>query len=172
MVDTYDDPVVCDFGPGKRPICQSDPQGRTFRIYYVRSSLLFELTDIAVVGFFGIKRPDADIRPLVRADKRFEEEFPRHPGLLSLSTVRLPDGNFANLVLFTDPTAKDGWNRSPIHRDTVARISPPYYRSIRLSNGTLPDGVSDPTTLRLEKVKYIDYDDAGGWRAERSLVAS
>jgi hypothetical protein len=107
LVDTYDDPVLCDFVPGKGAICKSEPSGRYFRIYYIQPRLLFNLKDLTVVGFFGQKRPHADIQPLIRADKRFEEQFHHHPGLLSLSTVRLPDGDFGNLVLFTDPEAKD-----------------------------------------------------------------
>ena len=172
LVDTYDDPVVCDFAPGKRPVCQSDPLGRHFRIYYVQPAKLFDSSDLTVVGFFGERREGADIRPLLAADKRFESEFHRHRGLLSLSTVRLPDGDFANLVLFTDPEAKDAWNTAPIHRDTVAEISPPYYQSIRLSNGVLPGGLADPEALVVETVKYIDYSSDPPWRAVRHLTAT
>lgn len=172
LVDTYDDPVVCDFAPGKRPVCQSDPQGRHFRIYYVQPSLLFTATDLVVVGFFGAKRPGADIAPLLAADKRFEPEFHHNRGLLSLSTVRIPDGNFANLVLFTDHESKDRWNNAPIHRDTVAEISPPYYRSIRLSNAILPDGLADPDGLVMKAVKYIDYQAEPPWRAVRRFEES
>lgn len=171
LVDTYDDPVVCDFVPGKRPVCQSDPQGRHFRIYYVQPELLFSGTDLTVVGFFGEKRPGADIRPLLDADKRFEAEFPKHRGLLSLSTVRMTDGNFANLVLFTDPESKDHWNNAPIHRDTVARVSPPYYSTVRISNGILPAGLDDPDDLVIETVKYFDYGTTPPWRAVRRLGA-
>ncbi len=168
LVDTYDDPIVCDFVPGKRAVCQSDPQGRHFRIYYIQPDLLFSLKDITVVGFFGQKRPNADIRPLIQADKRFELEFDRHPGLLSLSTVRLPDGDFGNLVLFTDSEARDNWNYSPLHRDLVAVISPPYYKSIRLNNGVLPDGLAAPDDLQLIRTKYLDYSSDPPWRAVRN----
>jgi hypothetical protein len=170
LVDTYDDPVVCDFAPGKRPVCQSDPQGRHFRIYYVRPDVLFRATNLVAVGFFGVKRPNADIAPLLAADRMFEPELNRHRGLLSLSTVRIPDGNFANLVLFTDHAAKDRWNTAPIHRDTVAEISPPYYRSVRLNNARLPDGLADPDGLVMETVKYIDYRSEPPWRALRRLA--
>lgn len=171
LVDTYDDPVVCDFLPGKRPVCQSDPQGRHFRIYYVQPKLLFDTKNLTIVGFFGVKRRDADIRPLLAADKRFEPEFHHNRGLLSLSTVRIPDGNFANLVVFTDPAAKDRWNDAPIHRDTVAEISPPYYRSIRLTNAVLPGGLAEPDGLVMETIKYIQYDSDPPWRAIRRLAA-
>lgn len=171
LVDTYDDPVVCDFAPGKRPVCQSDPQGRHFRIYYVQPSRLFSATNLTIVGFFGAKRPEADIRPLLAADKRFEPMFHNHDGLLSLSTVRIPDGNFANLVVFTDPDSKDRWNAAPTHRDTVAEISPPYYRSIRLTNATLPGGLAEPDGLVMETIKYIQYDSDPPWRAIRRIGA-
>jgi hypothetical protein len=169
LVDTYDDPVLCDFGPNKRPICQSDPKGRHFRIYYIQPKLLFNLKVLTVVGFFGQKRPGADIRPLIRADKEFENEFDQHPGLLSLSTVRQANGDFANLVLFTDPEAKENWNFSQPHRELVSKISPPYYKSIRLNNAILPVGLEDPDDLHLLRVKYIDYSSSPPWRAVRTF---
>ena len=170
LTDTYSDPIACDFTPGKRPVCQSDSKGRHFRIYYIQPSLLFSLKSLTVVGFFGQKRPNADVRPLLKADKRFEKEFYNHEGLLSLSTVRLPNGDFGNLVLFTTPEAKDRWNFSQPHYDTVSKISPPYYKSIRLNNGFLPDGLASPDTLELMRVKYLDYDSIPPWRAIRNFV--
>ena len=169
LVENYGDPVVCDFGPGKKPVCQSDPQGRHFRIYYVRADLLFSLKAITAVGFFGEKRKTADIQPLIRADKKFETAFNEHPGLLSLSTVRLSNGDFGNLVLFTTPQARDAWANSQLHRELVAKISPPYYRSIRLNNAMLPQGVAEPDDINLVRVKYIDYDSDPPWRAVREL---
>ena len=170
LTEAYSDPVICDFTPGKRPVCQSDPSGRHFRIYYIQPSLLFTLKSLTVVGFFGQKRPNADVRPLLKADARFEKEFYRHEGLLSLSTVRLANGDFGNLVLFTSPEAKDQWNFSEPHYDTVSRISPPYYKSIRLNNGFLPSGLASPDALELQKVKYLDYDSIPPWRAIRKFV--
>lgn len=167
LIDTYDDPLVCDYVPGRGALCKSDPTGRHFRIYYMQPELLFSQKNLTVVGFFGQKRSGANIAPLLRADKRLEDEFERHAGLLSLSTVRLTDGDFGNLVLFTDAAAKDGWNNSPVHRDLVAEVSPPYYRSIRLNNGLLPDGLADPLGLRLALVKYLDYSEDPPWRASR-----
>jgi len=169
LIDTYDDPIVCDFAPGKKPICKSDPHGRHFRIYYIQPQLLFQWKPITVVGFFGHKRPNAHIQPLIKADKMFEVVFHQHPGLLSLSTVRLPSGDFGNLVLFTDPESKDAWNTSQPHYDTVSKISPPYYESIRLNNGVLPNGLGSPNDLRLMRVRYLDYSTNPPWRAVRNF---
>ncbi len=169
LVDSYDNPWVCDFVPGKRPVCQSDPQGRHFRIYYIQPKLLFERKNLTVVGFFGQKRAGAKVQPLIQADKRFERDFHNHPGLLSLSTSRMPDGNFANLVLFTDPESKDRWNFNPLHYETVSKISPPYYESIRLNNGVIPEGLDDPEGLTLTRVRYIDYATDPPWRGVREF---
>ncbi len=169
LVDTYDDPVVCDFGPGKKPVCQSDPLGRHFRIYYIQPDSLFSRKSLTVVGFFGCKRANADIRPLISADKKFEKEFHKHPGLLSLSTVRLPTGDFGNLVMFTDSEAKDQWNYSQLHYDLVSKISPPYYKSVRLNNGVLDNGLEKIDDLRLIRVKYLDYSTDPPWRAVRNF---
>jgi hypothetical protein len=170
LIDTYDDPALCDFVPGKNVVCQSDPLGRHFRIYYIRPKQLFARKNLTVVGFFGKKRPGADIRPLIRADRQFEPQLLKHDGLLSLSTVRLPDGDFGNLVLFTDPESKDRWNFSQPHYELVSQISPPYYSVIRLNNGVLPDGLAAPEKLRLTRVRYLDYTGQPHWRAIRNLA--
>lgn len=172
LIDEYRDPAVCDYVPGKRPVCSTDAKGHHFRIYYIHPALLFSHAPITVVGFFGHRRHGADIAPLLRADRRFAREFSTHPGLLSLSTVRLVDGNFGNLVLFTDDAAKQRWGRDPVHRDTVATVSPPYYSFVRLCNGVLPHGLSQPTELILERVKYLDYRSTPVWRAVREMEAT
>jgi hypothetical protein len=167
LVDSYDDPELCDFLPGKRSISHSDPKGRHFRIYYIQPRKLFILKPLTVVGFFGQKRPGADIEPLTQAGEKFEGEFHKHLGLLSLSTVSLPHGDFGNLVLFTDPGAQQQWSDGQLHRELVPKISPHYYRSIRLNNGVLPCGLEAPDELRLLRVKYLDYSSDPPWRAVR-----
>lgn len=170
LVDTYEDPIVCDFTMRNGPVCQSDPQGRHFRIYYIQPDRLFNTQNLALVGFFGHKRPHADIRPLLKADKRFEAEFQHHADLLSLSTVRVANGDFGNLVVFARPEAIAQWNNSDVHRQLVAEISPPYYLNIRLNNGWLPQGLDEPDSLWIERVKYIDYRSTPAWRAVRTLA--
>jgi hypothetical protein len=167
LLDAYDDPVVCNVLPNQQPVCQSDPQGRHFRIYYVQPHLHFGLKNLSVVGFFGHTRPGADVQPLIKADKKFEKVFHEHPGLLSLSTVRLANGDFANLVVFTNGAARDKWGQSKLHIELVTKISPPYYKSIRLNNGRMPFGLDQPDAVNLVRVKYIDYSSSPPWRATR-----
>lgn len=173
LVASYDASGRRDFVPGKQGALRLiDAQGRAFKIYYIRPKQLFSLRDLAVVGFFGHRRPKANIEPLSRADQEFERQFLRHPELLSLSTVRLPSGNFGNLVLFSEPEAIDRWNYSQPHRDLVAKVSPPYYESVRLNNGVLTEGLASPDDLRLLRVKYLDYRSDPPWRAVRILETS
>jgi hypothetical protein len=167
LVDAYDDPVLCDFGPERRSISHSDPRGWHFRIYYIQPKKLFGLKPLTVVGFFGQKRPGADIGPLTQAGEKFEGEFHKHLGLLSLSTVSFPHGDFANLVVFTDLAAQEQWSNSQLHSELVPKISPQYYQSIRLNNGVLPHGLEAPDELRLIRVKYLDYSTNPPWRAVR-----
>jgi len=169
LVDTYHDPEVCDFSKCKKAVFQIDSEGNEFKIYYIRPKELFSYQNIFVVGFFGHRRPNADIAPLIRADKKFKEIFLTFDGLLSLSTTQLPSGDFANLVLFTDDEAKDRWNYQPDHYDTVSKISPPYYSNVRLNNGILPNGVKSPELLKLTKVRYLDYTVSPHWRAVRKI---
>jgi len=169
LVDTYADPAMCDTLTGGNIICKSDPEASQFRIYYIQSNLLFSLKAITVVGFFGQKRSGADIRPLLEADKKFVREFNNHPGLLSLSINRLPNGDYGNLVLFTDHEAMKNWNFSKLHQELVKEISPAYYKSVRLYNGILPDGLEVPDDMSLIRIKYLDYVTNPPWRAVRNL---
>ena len=169
LVNTYHDPAVCDFSKRKKAVYQIDSEGNEFNIYYIRPTKLFSYQNIFVVGFFGHRRPNADITPLIRADKKFKEIFLTFDGLLSLSTTQLPSGDFANLVLFTDDEAKDRWNYQPDHYETVSKISPPYYSNVRLNNGILPNGVKSPELLKLTKVRYLDYTVSPHWRAVRKI---
>jgi hypothetical protein len=169
LVDSYDDPELCDYSKSRSAISQSDPQGNDFKIYYIRPKKLFSAKKLSVVGFFGYRRSDADIEPIIRADKKLEKIYLDFEGLLSLSTIQLPSGDFANLVIFTDDEVKDQWNFNPTHFDTVSKISPSYYTSIRINNGILPKGVDSPELLRLTKVRYFDYTVSPHWQAVRKI---
>ena len=97
-------------------------------------------------------------------------EIPQHNGLISYSTMLLRDGNYANLVLFTDPSAQIDWSRSEAHAKAVYELSPGYYHSIRIYNGRLPRGIHQSDALDLHKARYFDYDQTPMWRGVRTLA--
>lgn len=125
---------------------------------------------IHVVGFFGQSRSQADIELAQEFDKTLMKEIPQHEGLISYSTMLLNDGNYANLVLFTNEAAQVGWSRSEAHAKAVYELSPSYYHSIRIYNGRLPHGIQRSDALTLHKARYFDYDQTPMWRGVRTLA--
>jgi hypothetical protein len=89
LVDSYDDPERCDYAKRRAPVIKTDSHGNEFKIFYIRPKKLFNHKNICVVGFFGLRRPDADIAPLLRADKELTKMYYQIKGLLSLSTTEL-----------------------------------------------------------------------------------
>lgn len=155
-----------------RPIFlyQEETGGRQQRLVINRPERLTMGHPVTVVGFFGQKLERADLLPLRNEfDQALIAEFPKHPDLLSYSTLELADGNFGNLVLFARSEAKNHWNSCTIHARAVRELAPEYYASVRLYNGVLPRGLAASRALRLTRVKYYDYTTQPVWRALRKL---
>jgi hypothetical protein len=125
---------------------------------------------ILVVGFFGQSRSQANIELAQEFDQTLMQEIPQHEGMISYCTMALRDGNYANLVLFTNEEAQMGWSRSEAHAKAVFELSPGFYHSVRIYNGRLPHGIQPDNTLHLLKARYFDYDQSPMWRGVRSLL--
>lgn len=128
-----------------------------------------QISLIHVVGFFGQSRSQADIQLAQEFDITLLKEIPQHEGLISYSTMLLKDGNYANLVLFTNVEAQMGWSRSEAHAKAVYELSPNFYHSIRIYNGRLPQGIQNSNALTLHKARYFDYNQTPMWRGVRTL---
>lgn len=124
---------------------------------------------LTVVGFFGIKNAGADVALAQALDRQLIPELARFEGLLGYISLRLPTGNFANLVLFAAPEDKERWGASEKHNAAVRLLTPDYYAAVRIYNGRLPEGVAAPERLELDLVKYYDYGSHPLWRAVREL---
>jgi hypothetical protein len=96
-------------------------------------------------------------------------EMNAHEGLLSYSSLELTNGDYGNCVVFTDEAAKNKWGFSPTHKEIVEDLSPSYYESVRLYNGTLPKTIMDEHLLQLNLVKYLCYQQNPPWLAIRPL---
>ena len=144
-------------------------QPAAHRLVIIQPDRLKALDHLTVVGFFGERRPDADPSITDEFDTILIDEFPHHPDLLSYSTLALTAGNFGNLVLFARPEAKQHWSKSKAHAQAANKLAPDYYASVRIYNGLLPDGVGNSKTLRLDHVKYFDYQNSLLWQAVRNL---
>jgi hypothetical protein len=140
-----------------------------YRIVITQPKLLIGHFPLTIVGFFGLRRGNADIKLAQSLDRGLIPELSQFDSLLAYVSISLPTGNFGNLVVFTSPEGKDDWGRSEKHREAVRILTPDFYSAVRLYNGQLPDGILYPETARLDLVKYYDYRDEPIWRAVRPL---
>lgn len=92
--------------------------GRHHRIVVLNRDALLSERDLTAVGFFGQSRPDLDPaawNELQTVDWELVEEFGRHPGVLSYSTLELPNRDYGDLALLTDSQACEHWMASAKH---------------------------------------------------------
>ena len=125
-----------------------------------------------LVGFFGERHPEQDATPLEEANFEIVLEFQKYPGILSYSSMELADGNWANLVLHNVAEDRETWRASETHARAARELSPLYYRTVRIHNGVLPDGVMGNRSIVVERTKYWDYGSAKVWHAVRDLTGS
>jgi hypothetical protein len=152
-----------------RTVFMDEPDGRPHRFYITRPMELLQAKHIFLVGFFGQKRKGMAMDYFENLDDRLVKQIPSFEGILSYSTMTLPDGDCSNLVLLMENEMKTKWAEGEIHQKAVA-LSPGYYRSVRINNGVFPNGVLQFDTLRITQVKYYDYYDDPPWKAIRRLI--
>jgi hypothetical protein len=153
--------------PNPLVLLEQEPDGRPHRVVVTAPERLADLVPLTVVGFFGQKRSEVDLTALDAADEMLIADFPRHPDVLSYSSLELGDGDCGNLVLLARPEAKSQWSHWEAHARAVREIAPQVYRSVRLYNGELPNGIAASDALRLTCVKYYDYRCSPFWRGVR-----
>ena len=146
-----------------------EPDGRSHRYFVPWPSILSQAEKIYLVGFFSHKQEGVSYNHFGDLDDRLIEQIPTYPGILSYSTMALPSGDFGNLVLLTNEEIKSKWLHGETHNRAVA-LSPDYYQFVRINNGILPNGIMDPETLRITRVKYYDYAEDPHWKAVRELA--
>jgi hypothetical protein len=146
-----------------------EPDKRYHRFFVPRSKVLSQAKNIYFVGFFSHKQKGAVIGHFGDLDDRLMEQIPTYQGILSYSSMGLPDGDFGNLVLPTDEKIKSKWMHGETHNQAVA-LSPDYYQFVRINNGVLPEGIARPDSLRVTRVKYYDYEEEPPWKAIRELT--
>jgi hypothetical protein len=141
---------------------------RLHRMVVLSRQQLLDAAALTVVGFFGHKRASADPTILADVDTDLLLEFLHHNYVLSYSSLELPDGNWANLVLLLDASGIEHWRVSQRHAYAARELAPLFYKTIRLHNGTLPGGLAAPQLVLLS-TKYYDYSDDNWWHAIREF---
>ena len=155
------------FAPESHELFESD--GRHHRIIPIRPQLLKEAETLSIVGFFGQRNLCSDGESIASRDKMLFTEMKNHPGLLSYSSLELTNGDYGNCVIFADENAKNNWGYSQVHAEAVDVLSPLYYRSVRLYNGTIKGCIYDFYRMRLDVAKYYDYSEKPVWAGFREL---
>jgi len=151
------------------PIIINEPDGRSHRYFVPRPTVLAQTKIIFLVGFFSHKMKGAASNHFGDLDKRLTEQIPTYQGILSYSTMALTGGDFGNLVLLSNEEVKSKWMHGEIHNQAIA-LSPDYYQYVRINNGILPKGITDPKSLQITRVKYYDYAEDPAWKAVRELT--
>lgn len=141
--------------------------GRIHRLIVCDPVGLRSAEPLVLVGFFGQRRPGGDTGLVNQVDTDLISELLSHPGLLSYCSILLDDREYGNLVLFRDETAKLHWSTSERHAHAARVLSPKYYESVRLHNGSLPGGLFAGQPLLLAHTLYLDYRGMLPWRAVR-----
>lgn len=140
------------------------------RIVLAQPEQLRRKRPLTIVGFFGLKRKDANKALAHDFDHTLIGEISDHSGLLSYSSMALAGGNYANLVIFAHRDARNQWSTSQAHAQAVQRLAPGYYRTVCIYNGRLPGGMSHHHDLTLNRVKYYDYRRQPLWQAQREII--
>lgn len=126
--------------------------------------------ELCFVGFFGERHLDRSSEALEVANAEIVLEFQNYPGILSYSSMELYDGNWANMVIHDLPAARENWRGSARHAEAATRLSPDYYRNVRIHNGIISGGLNGGGAPAIQTTKYWDYEAVPLWQAVRNLV--
>jgi len=141
------------------------------RIVIAQPQELMQQRPLTIVGFFGHKCADGNMTLAHEFDRTLVAEIPDHPGLFSYSTMAMNNGNYGNLVVFSDRAARDHWSTSQAHAQAVQQLSPNYYHNVTIVNGHMQKGIHQHQDLTLIRAKYYDYQCSPHWEAVRKLNA-
>jgi hypothetical protein len=146
------------------------PERRTHRIIVLDHRALLGGTPLAVVGFFGQRRPGADPSMLQELDAELIDELRSHPAMLSYSSVELPCGAWANLVVLADAQGARRWRESARHVFAASQVAPSYYSTVRIHNAALPSGLESSALVHIRTL-YYDFAEGGWWQGVRAAEA-
>ena len=168
--------LVADSVAGIRTIVPYDAMewrvdGRAHRHIICLEDRLRSHPKLCVVGFFGERRTELDDTPLEEVNAALVAEFSRYPGITSYSSLELPGGQWANLVLHDDPVDTEYWRRSELHARAVTALSQVHYRTVRIHNGELNGPLLQDPSIVLTSTKFFDFTGEAEWRAKRAFDA-
>jgi hypothetical protein len=134
-------------------------RGQMHRIALYHPEDLLAQAPLAFVGFLSARqkllRPSI-LNAIKRTDKRLVMELADAPGILSYSSLELRSGDWCNLVVLADASAKRHITGTQTHQYAAYLLAQSYYAWIRLHSGVMPVGL-DHMEMRLLKTKYYTF---------------
>lgn len=138
------------------------------RIILYNIEQLYSARDIFAVVFYANTRP--------HLTKKFNQDYTRTDWEIAMSQTgsdnilcyvsqELEDGNWFNVVLFTQEAAKHNVMAVEMHKFAAYTLAPKRFNWIRLHNAHLPNGIMASQDIALLKTKYYDFDQ--NWFAFR-----
>ena len=85
--------------------------------------------------------------------------------ILCYASQELADGNWFNIVLFTNENDKHDVTTQEKHKYAAYTIAPKRFSWIRLHNAELPQGINNFSEIVLKKTNYYNFDE--NWFAVR-----
>jgi hypothetical protein len=133
--------------------------GRNHRIVIYRQQELFQKLPLAFVGFISKRKRSllpSIVEQIQQADQKLVAELVKAPGILSYSSLELPCGEWCNLVVLADVSAKKQIKGTETHAYAAYHLAHTYYEWIRLHTGTMSEGL-DHMEMRLLNTKYYTF---------------
>ena len=137
-------------------------------VIYDLNKLLIE-KDLFMVIFYANKRDNLT--------EEFNKEFfatdwgiamgmMGNKNILCYASQEFTDGNWFNIVLFTEEKDKHEVTTKNKHKYAAYTVAPKRFSWIRLHNALLPQGISNFEDIILKKTNYYYFDD--NWFAVRN----
>jgi hypothetical protein len=133
--------------------------GRNHRMVIYRQQELFLKLPLAFVGFISKRKRSllpSIVEQIRQTDQKLVAELITAPSILSYSSLELPFGEWCNLVVLDDVSAKKQIKGTETHAYAAYHLAHAYYEWIRLHTGTMSEGL-DHMEMRLLKTKYYTF---------------
>jgi hypothetical protein len=133
--------------------------GQVHRIALYQPGALLKQTPLSFVGFLSARQKPLSpsiLEGIHSADRQLVTELADAPGILSYSSLELRNGDWCNLVVLADTSAKVHITGSQTHQHAAYSLAHAYYAWIRLHSGVMPVGL-DHMEMHLVKTRYYTF---------------
>lgn len=135
---------------------------RSLRIILYDVEKLLAQKDLFVVVFYAHRRlglTEAFNKEFFETDWKIAMSMMDEGSILCYASQELADGDWFNVVLFTEEAGKHDVKKRALHHHAAYILAPKRFEWIRLHNAVLPRGIMSHQELVYKKTKYYSFDD-------------